>query len=51
MSSPRPLDDARSANSDGHGCSDGREVASVNGDQSVTAADLGLVASKFGACP
>jgi hypothetical protein len=38
-----------SANTDGDGCGDGREVASVNGDQSVTAADLGLVAASFGA--
>jgi CSLREA domain-containing protein len=38
-----------STNSDGDGCGDRREVASVNSDQNVTAADLGLVASSFGA--
>jgi hypothetical protein len=38
-----------SANTDGDGCGDGREVASVNNDMTVSAADLGLVASEFGA--
>lgn len=33
---------------DGDGCSDGREAADVSGDFNVTASDLGLVASKFG---
>jgi hypothetical protein len=37
-----------SANTDGDGCGDAREVASVNGDMVVTSSDLGIVASSFG---
>jgi hypothetical protein len=33
------------------GCTDGREAATVNSDRSVSAIDLGLVASVFGAYP
>ncbi len=33
---------------DGDGCSDGREVASINGDQTVNAIDLSQVAQAFG---
>jgi hypothetical protein len=40
-----------SVNTDGDGCGDGREVASVNGDMVVTSADIGIVASAFGAVP
>jgi hypothetical protein len=37
-----------SPDTDGDGCSDGREAASVNGDRAVTASDLALIASRFG---
>ena len=37
-----------SADTDGDGCSDGREVASINGDRAVTAIDLSQVAQHFG---
>lgn len=40
--------DRFSANSDGDGCGDAREVASVNNDTNVSAADEGLVAAAFG---
>jgi hypothetical protein len=38
-----------SANTDGDGCGDAREVASINSDLVVTSADLGSVAAEFGA--
>jgi hypothetical protein len=41
--------DPFSANTDGDSCGDRREIMSVNADQAVTAADLGLVAGEFGA--
>jgi len=37
-----------SANGDGDGCGDAREIASVNNDMAVTSADVGLVAAAFG---
>jgi polyhydroxybutyrate depolymerase len=37
-----------SANTDGDACGDAREIASVNGDQTVNAIDLGQVAAAFG---
>lgn len=37
-----------SANSDGDVCADGKEVASINGDNVVNVADLGTTASRFG---
>jgi hypothetical protein len=40
-----------STNTDGDGCGDAREVMSVNNDQVVGSADLGLVAGEFGAYP
>jgi hypothetical protein len=36
------------ANTDGDGCGDGREVASINADTVVTSGDLGAIASRFG---
>ena len=36
-----------SANSDGDGCTDGREVASVNGDAVVNVGDVGMVVSEI----
>jgi hypothetical protein len=38
----------RSANTDGDGCGDAREIASVNDDNGVDSRDLGTVASSFG---
>ena len=43
--------DPNATNSDGDSCGDGREVMSVNADFAVTASDLGLVATAFGAGP
>jgi len=43
--------DPNATNSDGDSCGDGREVMSVNADFAVTSADLGLVATAFGAGP
>ncbi len=37
-----------STNTDGDGCGDGREIASVNGDLTVSATDLSQVAQHFG---
>jgi hypothetical protein len=39
------------ADTDGDGCADGKEIASVNADFSVNSIDLGLLASEFGASP
>jgi sugar lactone lactonase YvrE len=37
-----------SPNTDGDTCGDGREVASINGDNTVNVADMGITASRFG---
>jgi hypothetical protein len=40
--------DPDAADSDGDGCSDGREASSINGDRSVNSSDLGQLAQNFG---
>jgi hypothetical protein len=39
------------ADTDGDGCADGKEIASVNNDQTVNSIDQGLLASEFGPVP
>ncbi|HXK33208.1 MAG TPA: hypothetical protein VNM91_04240, partial [Dehalococcoidia bacterium] len=45
------LSDPLVANTDGDSCSDGKEIASVDANRVVNAADLGLIASAFGMLP
>jgi PKD repeat protein len=45
------LSNPLSRDTDGDGCNDAVEIASVTADRAVTAADLGLIAGRFGALP
>ena len=42
---------ADTGDTDGDGCADGREIASVNADRSVNVLDLAAVAARLGAYP